>query len=216
MFMRIACLILGLVPFAVAGPMVTMTYSGSPCTTSAPPHYQTGITGMGSYGVVATALAYYNPPGIGSLPSSGCLVTASDQLVATGSGTGFLAFSLMGDAESDPSFYVNGIFEGRCSGFGCNPSSGMIPVTLGIPFDISVDAIATYSPVGCCTSSNIIQATIQVYDSGQQLQTISDFVAASVPEPGAGWLALFGLAALAFPLGARAWRSADHARSRLA
>jgi hypothetical protein len=164
--------------------------------------------------MVATALADYILPGIGSLPASSCTVTESDYLIAGGSGAGVLSFSLSGDAEADPSFYVNGVYEGGCS-FGCNPSSGTIPITLGTPFEISVVADAFYAPVGCCYSASIIQAAVQVYElvdgcpgasygpcSFQEDQSISDFVA---PEPGARWLALFGLGAMAVFLRRRSW-----------
>ena len=219
MFMRIILATCLLAAFAAAGPL-TMTYTGSPCITG-DSGFQTGITGTGGQTVVATALANYNPPGIGSLPASSCIVTASDELITSETGNGFLTFSLSGDAESDPSFYINGIYEGGCSGFGCNPASGIIPVTLGIPFDISVEAIALYNPVGCCTSSNLIQATIRVYGVVDTCpgalfgpcnvrvdQTISDFVA--TPEPGAGLLLFFGLAVMGVCI--RALRADDTAR----
>jgi hypothetical protein len=217
MFMRIAFTALALVTIAGAGPISTMTYSGSPCVTSEA-GYQTGIAAAGYDAVVATALADYIPPGIGSLPASSCAVTESDYLIVNGSGTGFLTFSLSGDAEADPSFYINGTYEGGC-GFGCIPSSGTIPITLGTPFEISVVADAFYSPVGCCYSASLIQATIQVYqlvdgcpDSSygpcnfQEDQAISDFVA---PEPDARWLALFGLGAIAMFFRLRSPRSSS-------
>lgn len=200
MFMRIVLATCLPVAFAAAGAL-TMTYTGSPCITGES-GFQTGTTGIGGFTVVATALADYSLPGIGSLPASSCIVTESDELITSGTGAGILKFSLFGDAEQDPSFYVNGVYEGGCS-FGCRPSGGTVSIQLGVPFEISVDAYASYSPMGCCYSTSLIQATIQVYAlvdacpapygpcNVLESQVISDPV--STPEPGAGLPALLGL-----------------------
>jgi hypothetical protein len=85
------------------------------------PSVTTGVTGIASPSVVATADAYYNPPGIGSMPASGCEVTVSDNLIASGSGSGFLSFSLLGEAESDPTVEVNGSPESSYGEWGSIP-----------------------------------------------------------------------------------------------
>jgi hypothetical protein len=141
------------------------------------------------------------------------VVTESDEFVTSGSGDGFLTFSLSGEAESDPAFYINGVYEGGCFSYGCIPSGGTLSVTLGVPFDISVEAEAAYTPSGsgCCTSDSLIQATVQVYelvDYSQEDQVISEF---ATPEPGAGWLGLFGLAAMAVFL----WEKGSKVRGRM-
>src|ERR1700733_14180233 len=99
---------------ASANPILSVTYSGSPCVTGIGGEgtSASGITGQATDTVTATADAYYNPPGIGTLPASSCTVTVSEDLISSGTGAGFLSFSLFGGAESDPEFYINGVFEG--------------------------------------------------------------------------------------------------------
>ena len=188
---------------AAADPISTLSYSGSPCVTSPP---TSGITGQGSETIVAAATAYYNPAEMASPPASSCVLSISDELVTAGSGSGFLSFSTLGGEVGDggeAEFYLNGVLEESCSTeAGCfNESMGPIQLTLGTPFEISVDANAASVQSGCCLYSSGIQITIQAYDvvnlcpdgcSEQQDQVISEFVA---PEPGTWWLVLLGIAA---------------------
>lgn len=200
MLKLLLCSLLGTLAFAST---ITVNYTGSSCVmgVGGPPPVP-GVTGLGSTSVVATSNAGYNPPGIGSLPASSCEVIVSDNLISSGSGSGFLSFSLLGDAETDPSFEVNGVTEGGCGEIGCDPANGTIPITLGVPFQISVEADAEYAPVGCCFEGSYIEATIQVYQAvnvapvgvaiADEYQTISE-----APEIGTSGLVLVGLALVA-------------------
>jgi len=148
-----------------------------------------------------TAFAYHNPLGIGSLPASICEVTLSDSFIISGSGADVLTLFLDGEAEADPSFYINGVLDGMCGSAGCSLASSAggenIPVVLGVPFQVTLVANASYAPTGCCVSSSDILAHAEaddIVDSLREYQTISEFVA---PEPGMAWLALFGLIAIA-------------------
>jgi hypothetical protein len=163
------------------------------------PAIATGITGLGSDTVVATADAYYsgNP-----LPSaSDCLVTVWDDLIASGPAgeQGFLTISLFGDGENTTApFYVNGVAEGGCGPIGCSPGNMTIPVTLGTPFEIRLEANAAWAGAHqCCFGASDLEATLQVYqvvDGFQFYGTVSDVGAVATPEPKTVWLALLGLA----------------------
>lgn len=175
-------------------------YAGGCLMNQTVPAIATGITGLGSDTVVATADAYYsgNP-----LPSaSDCVVTVWDDLIASGPAgeTGFLTISLFGDGENTTApVYVNGVAEGGCGPIGCSPGSMTIPVTLGTPFEISVQANAAWAGAHqCCFGASDVEATLHVYqmiDGFQMYGTVSDVSAAIVtPEPKTVWLALLGLA----------------------
>ena len=93
-------------------------------------------------------------------------------------------------------FYLNGVSAGACLPVGCQPVNETIPVTLGVPFTITLEANAAWAPPHqCCFGASDVQATIQAYQVVDSFpfplnQTLSEVVS---PEPGTAWLVLPGL-----------------------
>jgi hypothetical protein len=196
----------GLVIFLSAGVIasagtISISYTGfaGGCLTSQTiPSVTSGITGLGTTTVVATADAWYSG---NTLPSaSDCLVTLSDELIVSGpaGATGYLSISLSGDEEGMVApFYLNGVSEGACLPFGCQPVNQTIPITLGVPFTITLEANAAWAPPQqCCFGASDVQATIQAYEVIDSVpfplnQTLSEVVLS--PEPRTAWLVLPGV-----------------------
>jgi hypothetical protein len=185
---------------ASAAGIISIAYTGfqGGCLTGeSVPSITSGITGLGSTTIVATADAWYsgNP-----LPAaSNCQVTFSDELIADGpvGDTGFLSISLFGNSEGMVApFYINGVSGGACLPVGCQPVTETIPITLGVPFTISLEANAAWSPPNhCCFGASDLQVSIQAYEIVNEFpfplnQTLSEVVS---PEPASAWLLLPGL-----------------------
>jgi hypothetical protein len=157
----------------------------------------TGIIGIGTTSVLASALAEYPTPGITIPPPSNCFVSVLADLETAGPIVpGFLSFSASGLGQGDPahfSLFGTGIaVAGTCGEFGCHPQNGLVAFMLGTPFEISVDASASANNVGCCDGSSAVQFSIQAYDACGVPQTIS----VETPDPGTAWLAVAGIAVL--------------------
>ena len=214
----------------VAQPAITMATTGPGyCSDSGYP--STGfIGGDGSTTAVSTSVADYNTPNLDGM--STCTVTVDTELDTFAPiEPGFLHVSLIGQVDESGgssaafmSFYVNGTLYDHCVAEGCGGLDLTIPVTLGVPFEITTVAGGWLDSMDhgqfAVGGDGFVQATIEAYASGPAdlspifLASSSTPVTTSdtsTPEPGTWLLALpilglWGVSCAAPNAGHMLWR----------
>jgi hypothetical protein len=158
------------------------------------------ISGFGTYTISGDASAYYANCPCNTDPAS--VASASASAFTLGPvRAGFLEITGIGDAEMGVASATIGSYSSGCHEFGCFPSLvATVPFTLGVPFQIDVDATATQRGA-FMTGAATIDFHFSLAESFQgtpgAFVVIYQGTPATVPEPatfGAVGLGLLGLA----------------------
>ena len=161
------------------------------------------IGGFGTYVISGSASAYYTPGGTD--PSTITATATADAITLGPERAGFLGITDEGANVFGHQDIFIGSFSVYCANeLACNPQVATVPFTLGVPFEIEVDAFASilgvdYGSAGVTFQFSLYE--VSTFNSSLPGAGVIVYDASSVPEPGT--FALVGVFFLLAPLAGR-------------